>query len=142
VRGVSFIVKPSRTQLIKIQELIDNHTIRPVIFKEFPLAQARQALKFGITGIFPAKSAVRSVSCDSTISSRSNSQTSLVTPTSETQKPPPISELAFASLKAPLRPARAPVDPTDASEEREASGRRRIALYDSHKTTARPARNS
>ncbi|MGA9138180.1 MAG: hypothetical protein WBZ39_09630 [Methylovirgula sp.] len=58
------------------------------------------------------------------------------------QKAAPIREAAFASLKAPLRLAPAPVDPTDASEEREASGRRRIALYDSRKTTARPARNS
>jgi hypothetical protein len=39
------------------------------------------------------------------------------------KEPPPIREAAFASLKAPLRPVRAPVDPTDASEEREASGR-------------------
>jgi hypothetical protein len=58
------------------------------------------------------------------------------------QKAAPIRELAFASLKAPLRPVRAPVDPTDAREAREASGWRRIALYDSRKTTARPARNS
>jgi hypothetical protein len=54
----------------------------------------------------------------------------------------PSRELALASLKAPLRPARAPVDPTDATEEREASGQRRIALYDSRKTIARPARSS
>ena len=37
--------------------------------------------------------------------------------------PPPIREAAFASLKAPLRPVPAQVDPTDASEGREASGR-------------------
>jgi hypothetical protein len=36
---------------------------------------------------------------------------------------PLIREAAFASLKAPLRPVPAQVDPTDASEEREASGR-------------------
>jgi hypothetical protein len=35
----------------------------------------------------------------------------------------PIREAAFASLKAPVRLVRASVDPTDASEEREASGR-------------------
>jgi hypothetical protein len=39
------------------------------------------------------------------------------------QKAVPIREAALASLKAPLRPVPAPVDPTDASEEREASGR-------------------
>jgi len=57
------------------------------------------------------------------------------------QKAGPIRELAFASLKAPLRPARASVDPMDAREEREASGRRRILLYDSRKTSARLARS-
>jgi hypothetical protein len=40
-----------------------------------------------------------------------------------TKEPPLIREAAFASLKAPLRPVPAQVDPTDASEEREASGR-------------------
>ena len=40
-----------------------------------------------------------------------------------TKELPPIREAAFASLKAPLRPVPAPVDPTDASEERAASGR-------------------
>ena len=59
-----------------------------------------------------------------------------------TKEPPPIREAAFASLKAPLRPVRAPVDPTDASEGREASGRRRTLPYDSRKTNARPARSS
>jgi len=55
---------------------------------------------------------------------------------------PPIREAAFASLKVPLRSVPAPVDPTDASEEREASGRRKTLEYDSRKTTARPVRNS
>ena len=59
-----------------------------------------------------------------------------------TKEPPPIREAAFASLKAPLRPVRAPVDPTDASEGREASGRRRTLQYDSRKTIARLARSS
>jgi len=58
------------------------------------------------------------------------------------KKPPPIREAAFASLMAPLRPVPALVDPTDASGEREASGRRRILRYDNRKTTARPARSS
>jgi hypothetical protein len=40
-----------------------------------------------------------------------------------TKEPPPIREAALASLKVPPRPVPAPVDPTDASEEREASGR-------------------
>jgi hypothetical protein len=57
-------------------------------------------------------------------------------------RPPPIREAAFASLMAPLPPVPALVDPTDASGEREASGRRRILQYDNRKTTARPARSS
>jgi len=58
------------------------------------------------------------------------------------KKLPPIREAAFASLMAPLRPVPALVDPTDASGEREASGRRRILQYDNRKTTARPAQSS
>jgi hypothetical protein len=54
----------------------------------------------------------------------------------------PIREAASASLKAPLRPAPVPIGPADASEEREASVRRRIPQYDSRRTNARPARSS
>jgi hypothetical protein len=54
----------------------------------------------------------------------------------------PIRGAAFANLKAPLPPVRAPIDPTDASEERKAAGRLRIAPYDNRKTTIRPARSS
>jgi hypothetical protein len=39
-----------------------------------------------------------------------------------TKEPPLIREAACASLKAPLRPVPAQVDPTDASKEREGSG--------------------
>jgi hypothetical protein len=53
-----------------------------------------------------------------------------------------IREAAFASLKAPLHPVPAPVDPTDASQEPQASGRRRILGYGSRKTNARLARSS
>ena len=38
-------------------------------------------------------------------------------------EPLPIREAAFANLKAPLRPVRAPIDPTGASAERKALGR-------------------
>jgi hypothetical protein len=54
----------------------------------------------------------------------------------------PTREAAFASPKAPLRPVPVPVGLTDAREEREASGRRRILRFGSRKTTARPARSS
>jgi NADPH:quinone reductase-like Zn-dependent oxidoreductase len=50
VRGVSFIVKPSRLELIKIKELIDGGIIRPIVSPVFPLAQARQAFERGIAG--------------------------------------------------------------------------------------------
>jgi hypothetical protein len=62
--------------------------------------------------------------------------------TASGQRAAPIREAAFASLKAPLRPGRAPVVPTDASEEREASGRQKSLPYGSRRTTARPARSS
>jgi hypothetical protein len=86
--------------------------------------------------------------CGSTISNRSDSQAGLcdaeIRPRGlrPNQRAAPICEAAFASLKALVRLVRAPVDVTDASEEREDSGRRRIAPYDNRKTTARPVRNS
>ena len=58
------------------------------------------------------------------------------------QRARPIREAASASLRAPLRPVPVPVDPADASEEPEASARRRILQYDNRKTNARPARSS
>jgi hypothetical protein len=61
--------------------------------------------------------------------------------TSRTKEPVPIREAAFASLKAPLRPVPAPVDPTDESEGREASGQRTFLRYGGRKTTARQARS-
>jgi NADPH:quinone reductase-like Zn-dependent oxidoreductase len=50
VRGVSFIVKPSRQQLTTIQELIDHGVIRPVVSAVFPLARAREAFERGHAG--------------------------------------------------------------------------------------------
>jgi len=45
VRGVFFIVKPSRAQLIEIGRLIDTRKMRPVIEATFPLEEARQAFE-------------------------------------------------------------------------------------------------
>jgi NADPH:quinone reductase-like Zn-dependent oxidoreductase len=45
VKGIFFIVKPSRAQLIEIGSLIDGGFIRTVIGSVFPLDQARQAFK-------------------------------------------------------------------------------------------------
>jgi NADPH:quinone reductase-like Zn-dependent oxidoreductase len=50
VRGVSFLVQPSRIQLGKISELIDAGTIRPIIDTVFPLAHAREAYERGLLG--------------------------------------------------------------------------------------------
>jgi hypothetical protein len=58
------------------------------------------------------------------------------------RKAPLICEAGFASLKEPLRPAREPIDSTDAREDLEASGRRRSLQYDSRRTNVRPARSS
>jgi NADPH:quinone reductase-like Zn-dependent oxidoreductase len=45
VRGVFFIVKPSRAQLIEIGRLIDRGKLRPIIEATFPLGEARQAFE-------------------------------------------------------------------------------------------------
>jgi NADPH:quinone reductase-like Zn-dependent oxidoreductase len=49
-RGVFFIVKPSRSQLMEIARLIDAGKLRPVIGKVVPLEQARQAFEHGLAG--------------------------------------------------------------------------------------------
>jgi NADPH:quinone reductase-like Zn-dependent oxidoreductase len=48
VRGVFFIVKPNRDQLIEIAHLIDAGSLRPIIEATFPLAQAREAFEHGL----------------------------------------------------------------------------------------------
>jgi NADPH:quinone reductase-like Zn-dependent oxidoreductase len=58
VRGVSFIVKPSRQQLTTIQELIDHGVIRPVVSAVFPLARAREAFERGLAGHMRGKLAL------------------------------------------------------------------------------------
>jgi NADPH:quinone reductase-like Zn-dependent oxidoreductase len=50
VRGVFFIVEPSRSQLIEIARLIDTGKLRPVIGKVLPLEQAREAFEHGLAG--------------------------------------------------------------------------------------------
>jgi hypothetical protein len=134
------------------------------------LDSERCGLRRQLRGLFTKTSALRGASCCCaslaqenirsmhcwapprpnlrTIAPAMRRQGGLDTPSSErvargrTEKPAPIREAAFASLKAPVRLVQAPADPADASEEREASARRRIPLYDSRKTTARLARSS
>src|SRR5262249_24008188 len=48
VRGVFFIVKPNRAQLIEIARLIDAGSLRPIIEATFPLAKAREAFEHAL----------------------------------------------------------------------------------------------
>jgi NADPH:quinone reductase-like Zn-dependent oxidoreductase len=49
-RGVFFIVRPDREQLVRIAALIDSGAVRPVIAETVPLAKARQAFERGVAG--------------------------------------------------------------------------------------------
>lgn len=61
VRGIFFIVRPDRGQLIEIARLIDGGKVRPVIGSVFPLARAREAFGQGIGGGRPGKIVLRVV---------------------------------------------------------------------------------
>jgi len=50
VRGVSFLVQPSRVQLNQISQLIDSGKVRPIVEAIYPLAQAREAYERGLLG--------------------------------------------------------------------------------------------
>lgn len=50
VRGVSFIVKPSRAQLIEIASLIEAGKLRAIVEATFPLQDARKAFELGLRG--------------------------------------------------------------------------------------------
>ena len=50
VRGVFFIVKPNRDQLIEIGRLIDAGVVRPIVEATFPLEKAREAFERGVRG--------------------------------------------------------------------------------------------
>ncbi len=50
INGVSFVVRPNRTQLVKISHLIDAGIIRPMVEATFPLIEARQAYERGLLG--------------------------------------------------------------------------------------------
>jgi NADPH:quinone reductase-like Zn-dependent oxidoreductase len=49
-RGVSFIVKPDREDLVRIQQLIDGGHVRPIVTAVYPLSQARRAFERGADG--------------------------------------------------------------------------------------------
>jgi NADPH:quinone reductase-like Zn-dependent oxidoreductase len=59
VRGIFFIVEPSRDQLIEIARLIDSGQIRPVLAAVLPLAQAREAFERGLAGHVQGKIVLR-----------------------------------------------------------------------------------
>lgn len=61
VRGIFFIVRPDRGQLIEIARLIDGGKVRPVIGSVFPLAGAREAFGQGMGGGRPGKVVLRLV---------------------------------------------------------------------------------
>ncbi|MGE5443788.1 MAG: NADP-dependent oxidoreductase [Ignavibacteriales bacterium] len=50
VRGIDFIVEPSREQLIEIACLIEAGELRPIIEATFPLEEAREAFELGLSG--------------------------------------------------------------------------------------------
>ncbi len=50
IRGIFFIVKPSRVQLIEIGRLIDGGAVRPQVEAVYSLEQARQAFERGLQG--------------------------------------------------------------------------------------------
>lgn len=50
VRGVEFIVEPSRAQLIEIARLIEAGALRVIVEATFPLQQAREAFERGLRG--------------------------------------------------------------------------------------------
>jgi len=59
VRGMFFIVKPSRSQLIEIGDLIDAGAVRPMVAQILPLDQARQAFERGLRGHVQGKIVLR-----------------------------------------------------------------------------------
>jgi NADPH:quinone reductase-like Zn-dependent oxidoreductase len=61
VRGLFFIVRPDRGQLIEIARLIDGGEVRSVIGSVFPLSRAREAFGEGLGGGRPGKVVLRVV---------------------------------------------------------------------------------
>ncbi len=59
VRGVDFIVEPSRSQLQQITELIDAGRLRPILAEALPLAEARAAFERGLLGHTRGKMVLR-----------------------------------------------------------------------------------
>jgi NADPH:quinone reductase-like Zn-dependent oxidoreductase len=59
VRGIFFIVEPSRAQLAEIGGLIDSGQIRPVLDAVLPLARAREAFERGLAGHVRGKIVLR-----------------------------------------------------------------------------------
>ena len=50
VRGISFIVEPSRRELIEIGRLFDAGVARPIVESVLPLERAREAFERGLDG--------------------------------------------------------------------------------------------
>jgi NADPH:quinone reductase-like Zn-dependent oxidoreductase len=50
VRGVDFIVKPIRSQLLEIANLVEAGKVRPIVGAVYPLEKAREAFEDGLRG--------------------------------------------------------------------------------------------
>lgn len=50
IRAVSFLVQPSRAQLLELGELLDRGALRPIVEATYPLASAREAYERGLLG--------------------------------------------------------------------------------------------
>ena len=50
IHGVSFVVEPNRGQLVRIAQLIDEGTVKPVVEAVYPLSHAREAYERGLRG--------------------------------------------------------------------------------------------
>jgi NADPH:quinone reductase-like Zn-dependent oxidoreductase len=61
VRGIFFVVHPSRSQLVQISELIDAGAVRPFVNGAFPLSQGRTAFERANSGHLAGKIVLRVV---------------------------------------------------------------------------------
>lgn len=59
VRGMFFIVEPSRAELVELTRLIDAGELRPFVQTVFPLAQTRDAFELGLAGHLRGKIVLR-----------------------------------------------------------------------------------
>ena len=59
VRGLFFIVRPSRAQLVELAGLVDSGKVRPFVEATYPLAEGRQAFERAVAGHLSGKVVLR-----------------------------------------------------------------------------------